>query len=614
MDDPAYPDALAAQYKLHWYVLERVLGQGGFGITYLARDSNLDKLVAIKEYLPVDTATRRADSTVSPRAQTQAERYSSGLDGFIREARTLARFNHPHIVRVHSVFQHNNTAYMVMEFEEGETLAALLDRRRTLPEGELLDIMLPVLDGLALVHAAGFIHRDIKPENILVRTDGSPVLLDFGSARAALGQSRTLTILVAPGYAPYEQYYANGESKGPWTDIYSLGATCYRAIAGVAPMDAIQRSKGVLGSTREMLSPASERGARRYSAPFLLAVDHALAFAERDRPQTLDAWRSELTGAGAAVSVAPVQATATVGLSPGAAAATQPARRSASRREMAGWAGVGAALTGIAFLLWPRSPAPEAERLAHIERQLRAVTAAAASAQVPAPAAAPVAAAPSLPPVAPSLPETSGSPKADSASTKASNRSRPDSQAAPLPKTAPVASALPRPSTVALARAPAPEPASVPAPAPLVAQPSPAPPPAPSPAAATLTAASTAPAPVAAAATVTAAAAPREEPKSVATAKALEAVAPSDDKEAFAFQRARALKGDQEARFQLGEMYAQGKGVVQSPNQAYLWYGLAARSGHSAARARQAQVGERLQPAERRQADRQIEQIGKTAE
>ncbi|MGH2523465.1 MAG: serine/threonine-protein kinase, partial [Anaerolineales bacterium] len=256
MNDSSFPDALPAQYKLHWYVLERVLGQGGFGITYQARDSNLDKLVAIKEYLPVDTATRRADSTVSPRAQTQSERYSSGLDSFIREARTLARFNHPNIVRVHSVFQHNNTAYMVMEFEEGETLATLLERRLTLSERELLNVVLPMLDGLALVHAAGFIHRDIKPENILVRNDGSPVLLDFGSARAAMGQSRTLTILVAPGYAPYEQYYANGDSQGPWTDIYSLGATCYRAIAGEAPMDAITRSKGVLGSTREMLAPA----------------------------------------------------------------------------------------------------------------------------------------------------------------------------------------------------------------------------------------------------------------------------------------------------------------------------------------------------------------------
>src|SRR5512147_2844270 len=295
MSEASYPDALPAQYRLHWYVLERVLGQGGFGITYLARDTNLDQAVAIKEYLPVDVATRRADSTVRPRSEDQAERYRWGLDRFIREARTLARFDHPNIVRVLSVFEQNSTAYMVMRFEEGENFAALLERRHTLGEAELMRVLLPVLDGLKLVHDAGFIHRDIKPDNIHIRADGSPVLLDFGSARLSLGHAHTVTILVAPGYAPFEQYYSSGEDQGPWTDIYSLGATCYRAIAGAAPMDAIARSKGILGSTRELLVPASAIGAGRYSERLLKAVDHALAFAEKDRPQTIAEWRRELT-------------------------------------------------------------------------------------------------------------------------------------------------------------------------------------------------------------------------------------------------------------------------------------------------------------------------------
>ena len=299
MTDSAFPDALPSQHRLHWYVLERVLGQGGFGITYLARDTNLDQAVAIKEYLPVDVATRRADATVRPRTGEHGERYRWGLERFIQEARTLARFDHPNIVRVLSVFEQNGTAYMVMRFEEGENFGAQLERKRTLAEKDLMRVLLPVLDGLELVHNAGFTHRDIKPDNIHIRDDGSPVLLDFGSARHALGHARTVTILVAPGYAPFEQYYSSGEDQGPWTDIYSLGATCYRAISGAPPMDAIARSKGILGSTRELLVPASAVGAGRYSERLLKAIDHALAFGEKDRPATIAQWRAELTRGGA---------------------------------------------------------------------------------------------------------------------------------------------------------------------------------------------------------------------------------------------------------------------------------------------------------------------------
>ena len=296
MTDPAYPDALPAQSRLHWYVIDKVLGQGGFGITYLARDTNLDQRVAIKEYLPVEFATRMPDATVRSRTDELRDRYRWGLDRFIQEARTLARFDHPSIVRVKSVFEFNNTAYMVMRFEEGINLAALLDRRGTLPENELLRILLPILDGLQGVHQAGFIHRDIKPDNIHIGDDGRPVLLDFGSARQAVGNAHTLTILVAPGYAPFEQYYSDSGNQGPWTDIYGLGATCYRAIAGRSPLDAVSRSKGILGSTQDVLVPATVIGAGRYSGRFLAAIDHALEFAEKDRPQTVEAWRQELVG------------------------------------------------------------------------------------------------------------------------------------------------------------------------------------------------------------------------------------------------------------------------------------------------------------------------------
>ncbi len=310
MTDPAFPDALPAMSRLHWYVVERVLGQGGFGITYLARDTNLDQAVAIKEYLPIDVATRLPDATIRARTDGLRDRYRWGLERFVQEARTLARFDHPNIVRVQSVFEFNNTAYMVMRFVQGQTLSALLDRRGTPPEDELLRIVLPILDGLELVHNAGFIHRDIKPDNIHIGDDGNAVLLDFGSARQALGNSNTLTILIAPGYAPFEQYYSDSSSQGPWTDIYGLGATCYRAIAGRPPLDAVSRSKGILGSTQEVLVPASVIGAGRYSGSSR-AIDHALAFSEKDRPQSIAAWRQELATPRAMPLPGPTAPTAT---------------------------------------------------------------------------------------------------------------------------------------------------------------------------------------------------------------------------------------------------------------------------------------------------------------
>lgn len=279
---------------MHWYEIKRVLGQGGFGITYLAHDTNLHQLVAIKEYLPTEFAVREADGTVQARSDADLERYRFGLSRFIGEARTLARFDHPNIVRVLSIFEARNTAYMAMQYEDGENLRDMLDRRKTLSEAELLQILLPLLDGLALVHAAGFIHRDIQPANIYVRNDGSPVLLDFGAARQSVGRTQTITILVSPGYAPLEQYYASGGQQGPWTDIYALGATMYRAVAGIPPIDAIERSQGILGSTRDILVPATVIGRSRYTARFLAAIDHALRFAEKDRPQSVLEWRREL--------------------------------------------------------------------------------------------------------------------------------------------------------------------------------------------------------------------------------------------------------------------------------------------------------------------------------
>jgi serine/threonine protein kinase len=308
-------NSLQPGYKLHWYHIIKILGQGGFGITYLAHDTNLDQQVAIKEYLPTDLAVRENDISVHPVSEGHRESYEWGLEKFISEARTLAKFKHHNIVRVLSVFTENNTAYMVMEYEHGEPMDALLKNKKTIEEGKLKSILMPMLDGLEQIHKEGFIHRDIKPPNIYIRMDGSPVLLDFGSARQSLGiQTQTLTTMVSPGYAPFEQYTSKSDKQGPWTDIYGLGATLYRAVTGIGPTDAMDRSEALLHTNKDVYVPASRIAGDNYSEEFLAAIDHALLFKTDERPQSIDEWREELDG-GIAVKYTASEAE-TVAISP----------------------------------------------------------------------------------------------------------------------------------------------------------------------------------------------------------------------------------------------------------------------------------------------------------
>lgn len=284
-------NALKTGQKLHWYEIRDILGQGGFGITYLAQDLNLGHEVAIKEYLPVDLSIRTKSGTVSPVSEEHHEKYYWGLGRFLDEARTLGQFKHPNIVQVRNVFEANNTAYMVMEYELGETFQDILNRRKTVSEADLKTIIFPIVDGMKVVHAAGFIHRDIKPANIFLRVDGDPVLLDFGSARTSLEQgNESLTSIFSRGYAPIEQYNTSDESQGAWTDIYALGATMYRSVSGVPPTDAVDRSAAIAQIESDTYVSISEIAGEGYSKDFLEAIDYALQFRQQDRPQSMSEW------------------------------------------------------------------------------------------------------------------------------------------------------------------------------------------------------------------------------------------------------------------------------------------------------------------------------------
>jgi serine/threonine protein kinase/WD40 repeat protein len=272
------------------YRIQRVLGAGGFGITYLANEPALARLVTIKEYFPADYAARGATSQAAPRSQGCAEDYKWGLERFIEEARTLAKFIHPNIVRVHRHFLANNTGYMVLEFEEGGSFKSWLKGLKRAPRQPELDrILAPLLDALELVHRGDFLHRDIAPDNIIIRKDGSPVLIDFGSARGDIAShSKTVSALVKPGYSPYEQYATTSSKQGPWTDIYALGATLYHALSGKRPPDAPSRM------VNDEYVPARDVALSSYRPSFLAAIDKALELEIGERPQSIAEWRGTL--------------------------------------------------------------------------------------------------------------------------------------------------------------------------------------------------------------------------------------------------------------------------------------------------------------------------------
>ena len=287
---------LPIDYKLKWYTIKNVLGMGGFGITYLAHDENLDQDVAIKEFFLNGHSHRGEDYSLQTDDGEQCnEMVKWGLDRFVTEANILRLFNHPNIVKIHSILRENNTAYIVMQYEQGAALNALLKENKRFSEQELTDITLALLDGLETMHNQGFVHRDIKPANIFIRKDGSPVLIDFGSARFTLDDDKTLTQLVSSGYAPIEQYHGKSVSQGPWTDIYSLGATLYQVVTGEKLLDSNFRANISSEESFNDMWNELDKYNDEYSVFFLRAIEHALRNDIKERPQTVEDWRNTLT-------------------------------------------------------------------------------------------------------------------------------------------------------------------------------------------------------------------------------------------------------------------------------------------------------------------------------
>lgn len=350
-DDYDRRDALPTGTVLREYTLERILGHGGFGIVYRALHNELRLPVAIKEFLPIELAVREG-STVRPRRGADSQDFESGLRRFRDEARALVQLRaNEHIVKCRDFFRGNGTAYFVMDFEEGQSLAEVLANReaegRPFEESELLAVMTPLLEGLARVHEAGLLHRDVKPSNILIRKrDERPVLIDFGAAKQVIAKHSKSLAPYTEGYAAPEQL-ADAGALGSWTDIYGAGAVMWRMVAGGQPpwmppnpVRAESRALAQIRGAKDPLPSAGELGSSRFSPRISEAIDKCLRLDERERIQGC----SELLGAlkGAEVNV-PAPSSVTSGdlaseqiakapSAVGADASSDPVRESRGRR------------------------------------------------------------------------------------------------------------------------------------------------------------------------------------------------------------------------------------------------------------------------------------------
>ncbi|MEP6877137.1 MAG: serine/threonine-protein kinase [Burkholderiales bacterium] len=286
-------DALPHGTRFGEFEIIRVLGVGGFGVVYLANDYSLERQVALKEYMPASLAVRGEGARITVRSESLAETYAIGLRSFVNEARLLARFDHPSLVKVYRFWEDNSTAYMVMPYLQGVNLR---DSRRAMPnppdETWIRGVLDPMLDALEQLHGEGVFHRDVAPDNILLPLAGAPILLDFGAARRVISdRTQSLTAILKPSYAPIEQYAEmSGMRQGPWTDIYALGAVMHFLLFGVPPAPSTARA------VQDDPVPIEHRVVPGVSPRFMSVVAWMLGVRPLERPQNVAQMRAALRG------------------------------------------------------------------------------------------------------------------------------------------------------------------------------------------------------------------------------------------------------------------------------------------------------------------------------
>jgi serine/threonine protein kinase len=277
-------NCLAIGTRLAEFEITGVVGEGGFGNVYLAFDHSLQRTVAIKEYMPVALASRGADDRVLVQSKRHKETFATGMNSFINEARLLAQFDHPALIKVYRFWEQNNTAYMAMRYYEGHTFKSIVSSNPDIvSEAWLKPILKPILEALEVLYKIQILHRDISPENIMIQANGDAVLLDFGAARQIIGDlTQALTVILKPGYAPVEQYAEDSEMRqGPWTDIYALSAVVYSAIVHKPPPTSVTR---LIKDPIDLLQNTTRQG---FSKAFLAAIDKGMAVKPDDRPQSI---------------------------------------------------------------------------------------------------------------------------------------------------------------------------------------------------------------------------------------------------------------------------------------------------------------------------------------